>query len=243
MSVCLRCHRASPLVVLVLTIMSVSGATNWARCSAMSGVVFGAVRSVRAAAADQDHAVRFGVGPRGTFIATRICGGTGLAKSASAAIARNPAVLRELCCLASRWWQTSLRGCGQATESWGWLGLAGKTPIFTSPFGDVFFRADDGSTALTREQVAVDVDGRHVSAEVRLHGQLPENVAGLSVRVTFYRGVAVHIEGGDLNFDTDGAPVNSVDDFRFAGVFFLIGGTFLVGADALIRSVRSADSQ
>ena len=32
----------------------------------------------------------------------------------------------------------------QATESWGWLGLAGKTPIFTSPFGDVFFRADDG---------------------------------------------------------------------------------------------------
>jgi len=32
----------------------------------------------------------------------------------------------------------------QATESWSWLGLVGKTPIFTSPFGDVFFRASDG---------------------------------------------------------------------------------------------------
>jgi len=31
-----------------------------------------------------------------------------------------------------------------ATESWRWLDLAGKTPIFTSPFGDVFFRARDG---------------------------------------------------------------------------------------------------
>jgi hypothetical protein len=31
-----------------------------------------------------------------------------------------------------------------ATESWGWLDLAGKTPIFASAFGDVFYRADDG---------------------------------------------------------------------------------------------------
>jgi hypothetical protein len=88
----------------------------------------------------------------------------------------------------------------------------------------------------------MDVDGRHVSTEVKLHGQLPDNVAGLPVRVTFYRGVALRIEGGDLNFDTDGAPVNSVNDFRFAGLFFLIGGTFLVGANALVRSVRRADS-
>jgi len=32
----------------------------------------------------------------------------------------------------------------EATESWGWLDLAGKTPIFTSPFGDIFFQAADG---------------------------------------------------------------------------------------------------
>jgi hypothetical protein len=31
-----------------------------------------------------------------------------------------------------------------ATESWAWLGLAGKTPLFTSAFGDVFFKAADG---------------------------------------------------------------------------------------------------
>lgn len=30
------------------------------------------------------------------------------------------------------------------TESWQWLGLAGKTPLFAAPFGDVFFRAPDG---------------------------------------------------------------------------------------------------
>jgi hypothetical protein len=32
----------------------------------------------------------------------------------------------------------------QATQSWQWLDLAGKTPLFTSLFGDVFFRASDG---------------------------------------------------------------------------------------------------
>jgi hypothetical protein len=32
----------------------------------------------------------------------------------------------------------------QATESWQWLGLADKAPLFTSPFGDVFFQATDG---------------------------------------------------------------------------------------------------
>jgi hypothetical protein len=112
--------------------------------------------------------------------------------------------------------------------------------VFTS--ADCRIAVDATLTALTREQVAMDVDGRHVSTEVKLHGQLPDNVAGLPVRVTFYRGVAVHIEGGDLNFDTDGAPVNSVNDFRFAGLFFLIGGTFLVGANALVQSVRRADS-
>jgi len=52
-------------------------------------------------------------------------------------------------------------------------------------------------TSLTREQIVMDVDGRHVSHEVMLHGPLPGNVAGLPVRVTFYQGVVVHIEGGD----------------------------------------------
>jgi hypothetical protein len=32
----------------------------------------------------------------------------------------------------------------RALESWAWIGLGGKVPLFVSPFGDVFFRADDG---------------------------------------------------------------------------------------------------
>ncbi|MER7244440.1 hypothetical protein [Kribbella sp. NPDC000426] len=32
----------------------------------------------------------------------------------------------------------------RALESWGFLDLGGKTPVFTSPFGDVFFQAADG---------------------------------------------------------------------------------------------------
>jgi hypothetical protein len=31
-----------------------------------------------------------------------------------------------------------------ALESWDWIGLAGKVPVFASPFGDIFFRAQDG---------------------------------------------------------------------------------------------------
>lgn len=67
---------------------------------------------------------------------------------------------------------------------------------------------------------------------MKLHGQLPDTVSGLPARVTFYQGVVVHIEGGDLKFDTDGAPVDSFDYLRFAGLFFLISGTVLAGINA-----------
>jgi len=29
-------------------------------------------------------------------------------------------------------------------ESWQWISIGSKVPLFASPFGDVFFRADDG---------------------------------------------------------------------------------------------------
>ncbi len=32
----------------------------------------------------------------------------------------------------------------RALESWDWIGIGDKDPVFTSPFGDVFFRAADG---------------------------------------------------------------------------------------------------
>jgi hypothetical protein len=31
-----------------------------------------------------------------------------------------------------------------ALESWQWVGIGAKVPMFTSPFGDVFFRSEDG---------------------------------------------------------------------------------------------------
>jgi hypothetical protein len=33
---------------------------------------------------------------------------------------------------------------GRALESWDWAGIQDKQPLFTSPFGDVFFQAPDG---------------------------------------------------------------------------------------------------
>ncbi|MFB7722940.1 MULTISPECIES: T6SS immunity protein Tdi1 domain-containing protein [unclassified Nocardia] len=52
---------------------------------------------------------------------------------------------------------------GDALSSWAWIGLDGKTPLFTSIFGDVFFGADDGvwwldtvEGELTREWDSLD---------------------------------------------------------------------------------------
>lgn len=37
-----------------------------------------------------------------------------------------------------------------ALQAWRWIGLDGKTPVFTSAFGDVFLRSDDGYWFLDR---------------------------------------------------------------------------------------------
>jgi len=51
----------------------------------------------------------------------------------------------------------------RALESWHWIGIGDKSPLFTSPFGDVFLRADDGfwwldtlEATLTREWVSAE---------------------------------------------------------------------------------------
>ncbi|WP_157441860.1 hypothetical protein [Actinoplanes awajinensis] len=112
--------------------------------------------------------------------------------------------------------------------------------VFTAT--DCRVTVDATLTALTPDQVGIDVGGRQSSIEANLHGPLPDDAAGLPVRVTFYRGTAVHIKSGDLNFDTEDAPVDRTDELRFAGLFILIGGTLLVGILALRRSARPADS-
>jgi hypothetical protein len=40
--------------------------------------------------------------------------------------------------------QFSAQQYAGALESWGFVDLRGKTPVFTSPFGDIFFSSDDG---------------------------------------------------------------------------------------------------
>ncbi|MET3423812.1 hypothetical protein BJ973_003024 [Actinoplanes tereljensis] len=112
--------------------------------------------------------------------------------------------------------------------------------VFTTAYCRI--TVDATLIALTREEIVMDVGARRVAIDSYLHGPLPDDVAGRPVRVTFYRGVVVHVEGGDLNFDTVAAPIDRTDELRFAGLFFLIGGTFLVGIDTLRRSARRADS-
>lgn len=98
-------------------------------------------------------------------------------------------------------------------------------------------------TAVTREDIVTEVDGRRVTAHMNFHGPLPDAPAGLPVRLTLYRGVAVHVEGSDLNLDTLDTPVNDTTYLRSAGLFILIGGTVLVGANALRRSNRRDESR
>jgi hypothetical protein len=97
-------------------------------------------------------------------------------------------------------------------------------------------------TTLTSTQVGIDVGGRQSSIEANLHGPLLDNVAGRPIRVTLYRGAVVHIEGTGLNFDTEDAPVDRTDELLFSGLFFLIGGTLLVGVNALRRASHPAGS-
>jgi hypothetical protein len=97
-------------------------------------------------------------------------------------------------------------------------------------------------TALTREEVSMTVGDHLVSTEVMVHGPLMD-VAGRPAQVTFYQGLVVHIQSGDLNFDTAAAPGNHVRELRFGGLFFLIGGTLVVGVSALSRNARRTDGR
>jgi hypothetical protein len=114
-----------------------------------------------------------------------------------------------------------------------------QSQLFTS--ANCRSTVDATMTALTRGQASMVVGGREVSAEVMLHGPLTD-VAGLPVRATFYQGILVHIQSGDLNFDTAAAPESHVDDLRFGGLFFLVVGTFTVGVTVL-RNARRAGSR
>lgn len=67
-----------------------------------------------------------------------------------------------------------------------------QSQLFTS--ADCQVTLDGTMTALTSNRAKMDIAGHHISANVTIARQLPE-VAGLPVRVTFYRGEPMHIEG------------------------------------------------
>ena len=81
---------------------------------------------------------------------------------------------------------------GQALESWRWLDLGGKAPLFASTFGDVFFRSPDGFWWLdilegkltrpwgTAEQVQAALNSRSGQSEYLL-AELAQAAAELGI--------------------------------------------------------------
>jgi hypothetical protein len=109
-----------------------------------------------------------------------------------------------------------------------------ESQVFTA--AECRITLDGTMTSLTSDRAEIGLGGHHVSASVTIAGTIPD-VSGMPVRATLYRGKAIHIDGHDLNIDTDDAPTSSHMNFRNAGMFFIIGGALLVGANVLIGSV------
>jgi hypothetical protein len=112
--------------------------------------------------------------------------------------------------------------------------------LFTS--AECQITLDGTMTVLTSREAKMDVSGRDISANVMIVGQLP-NMTGRPVMVTFYRGEPIHIEGRQLNIDTNAAPSTSHTNFRNAGMFLLIGGAIIVGINVLVGFIRRAGSR
>jgi hypothetical protein len=61
----------------------------------------------------------------------------------------------------------------RALGSWEWIGIRGKVPLFASPFGDVFFRSDDGFWWLDTVEGMLTLewkDGRALEADLATPG-------------------------------------------------------------------------
>ena len=82
---------------------------------------------------------------------------------------------------------------GQALESWSWLGLDGKTPVFSSLFGDVFFQSANGFWFLDIVEGTVTrtwVTGDEMRSGLRsAEGQATYLLAGLAEAAAGLHGV------------------------------------------------------
>lgn len=99
----------------------------------------------------------------------------------------------------------------RALASWQWIGIGAREPLFTSPFGDVFFRAGDGywwldtlEATLTRIPPVlggpVEVDNIGVLdfvVCVNIAGQIHDQIRGLPPGATV-SGITIDASGLDL---------------------------------------------
>jgi hypothetical protein len=131
-------------------------------------------------------------------------------------------------CLAASWWsavaEDRIREAPTCSES----------QLFTS--ANCRITLDGTMISRTHDLVEVYVGGRQVSAAVTLKGELYD-VSGMPVRVTLYRGEPIHIAGKDLEINPDGSPAHNRTHFLLFGMASLIGGTLLVGVNALNQSI------
>ncbi|WP_426513424.1 hypothetical protein ACPPVO_24135 [Dactylosporangium sp. McL0621] len=113
----------------------------------------------------------------------------------------------------------------------------------TCPEGQAFTPAEcqitfDGTmTGLTHDRAEMDVGGRRATAKVTLSGEISD-VRGVPVRVTLYQGKVIHIEGQRLKIDTGDAPATNHTNLRNFGMFCIVGGAALAGANLLLGSGR-----
>jgi hypothetical protein len=92
----------------------------------------------------------------------------------------------------------------------------------------------DGSVVgLSHYEVELDIGGRRFSMAVRIAADV-SGAAGTPVRVTFYRGMPIRVDGPELKADVDGSFATTGVMFRYAGVFFLIAGPVLLAVNLLI---------
>jgi hypothetical protein len=96
----------------------------------------------------------------------------------------------------------------------------------------------DGTVvSLTHERVELIVDDRPVAMSIQIVGDT-SGEAGVPVRVTFYDGKPIHIEGSSLNIDGENTPASRSWDLFNAALFFLIGVPILAGVNIVIWLAR-----
>lgn len=96
-------------------------------------------------------------------------------------------------------------------------------------------------TKFTGSEMDVTVDGRSISADVTISGQLPGTSPAIPVEVTIYRGRVVHVESEtNLSVDTDAAPNTKSGNYRNFGFCFLgFGAT--AGIYSAVKTVQDRD--